>query len=139
MTFETMYWADSLLKSIYIEYDRATLLVYHDVSKKDYFIECSGLIGIDDLCIWDDTIIMEASIQQVNKSSSDYIKKVYSAYDEKLDYGGRTLSDGVVVLRIKLTNEIEFGVFCQKIHVTDAQTVDETGENETEDGSVIEP
>ena len=55
MNLNDVNWIDSQLKKITIEYDKAKLLVECDSG--NYVITCTGLIGLTNLCIWDDTII----------------------------------------------------------------------------------
>ena len=58
MNFININWADSNIENINIEYDCATLVIWNDILQKRLYVECSGLAGVTNLCIWDDTIIM---------------------------------------------------------------------------------
>lgn len=117
MKFENMYWPDSQLIKIQIQYDHASLLIYNDSLQKKILIVCSGLAGITNLCIWDDMIIMEAKIHPADNANTEFMRKMYTTYDKNTDYGGRSLSDGMQELRMELENHIVFSVFCQKIQV----------------------
>lgn len=117
MNFLTIDWADSDLENIQVEYDRAVLTVWNDALQKRLLITCVGLAGITNLCIWDDTIIMKAEIYPVTEPDSDFIHKLYAAYDREYNYGGRSLSNGLLELRIQLANQISFSVYCLKIDV----------------------
>ena len=117
MKFESVYWPDSHLIRIQIQYDHASLLIYNDTLQKELLIECSGLAGVTNLCIWDDMIIMEAGIYPADDTNTAFMRNMYTVYDKSADYGGRSLSDGMQELRIELENHISFSVYCQKIQV----------------------
>ncbi len=122
MKFENIYWPDSQLIKIQIQYDHASLLIYNDALQKKLLIECFGLAGVTNLCIWDDMIIMEAQVSPADNTNTDFMRKMYTAYDRNADYGGRSLSNGMQELRMKLENHIAFSVFCQKIQVIETDT-----------------
>lgn len=117
MKFESIYWPDSQLIKVQIQYDCASLLVYNDTLQKQLLVACSGLAGVTNLCIWDDMIIMEAKIYTADNTNSDFMRNLYAAYDHNADYGGRSLRDGMQELRIELENHITFSVYCQHIEV----------------------
>lgn len=122
MDFMDINWADSDLENIIIEYDRATLLIWNDILQKKLSVECSGFAGITNLCIYDDTIIMCASVCPVCNSDNAFIRNLYKAYDTDKDYGGRSLSEGLLELRFTLANYISFNIYCQKIDVTECDS-----------------
>lgn len=117
MDFMYFNWADSDLESIRIEYDRATLVIWNDILQERLSIECSGFAGITNLCIWDDTIIMSANVHTVDSLDNEFVRTLYGAYSKDKDYGGKSLNDGLLELRIELANYISFSVYCQKIDV----------------------
>ena len=78
---------------------------------------CSGLVGITNLCIWDDTTILNAGICVVENADNEFIRNIYTAYDADKDYGGRTLNHGLLKLSVELSNHITFYLYCQKIDV----------------------
>ena len=119
MRFENIYWPDSQLITIRIEYDKARFIIWNDILQKRLLVECSGFAGITNLCIWDDTIIMNANVYPVKDSGDGFVHDLYVAYDKNADYGGRSLSNGLFELRIELVNNIPFSVFCQKIEVNE--------------------
>lgn len=122
MKFENLYWPDSQLTTIQIEYDRANLVIWNDALQERLSVECSGFAGITNLCIWDDTIIMSASVYPVCDADNEFLSNLYTAYSKDKDYGGRSLSGGLLELRIELANYISFSVYCQKIEVIECNT-----------------
>ena len=58
MNINEIDWADSQIKKIIVEYDKCNILIETDSTNSqtsNYIITCSGLVGLTDLCIWDDT------------------------------------------------------------------------------------
>lgn len=119
MKFESIFWPDSQLVKIQIEYNYAGLVIWNDVLQKHLLVKCSGFAGINNLCIWDDTIILNANVYPVGDVDNDFVRNLYKAYDRDVDYGGRVLSSGLLELRIELVNYISFSVYCQKIDVVE--------------------
>lgn len=112
---ENIDWHDSNIEEIIIKYDVATLFVWNDTFKKNMVVICSGLAGITNLCIWDDTIIYDANVYPVTDEGNDFVRNLYAAYDKDFDYGGRSLKDGLIEWRIELVNGISFSIFCLNI------------------------
>ena len=119
MNFQDFYWADSDIENINVEYNHATLIIWNAALKKRLSVECSGFVGITNLCIWDDMTIMNTSISLVNDVNNDFVRQLYTAYDKDFDYGGRKLANGLLELKIELANYISFSLYCQKINVQD--------------------
>jgi hypothetical protein len=69
------------------------------------------------LCIWDDTIIAGTSVQPAGDADNEFLRNLYTAYSKNKDYGGRSLGDGLLEMKIELVNGISFRVYCQKIEV----------------------
>ena len=105
MKFENIDWADSNIDKIEIEYDCAKLLIFNDTLQKNVCVSCTGFVGLTNLCMWDDQIIDDATVHQIqDDDDTPFIKTVFSAYDKDFNYGERWLNKGVLELRIKLIN-----------------------------------
>lgn len=124
MNFQDFYWADSDIESINIEYDRATLVVWNDALQRRLAVACSGFAGMTNLCIWDDTIIASTNVQPAGDADNEFLGELYTAYSKNKDYGGRSLGDGLLEMRIELVNGISFRVYCQKIEVCERDVSD---------------
>ena len=120
MKFHDYYWADSDIESINIQYDLATIVIWNDALQKMLSVECSGFAGITNLCIWDDTIIMSASVYHACNADNEFLSNLDSAYSKNKDYGGRSLGSGLLELKIELANYISFSIYCQKIEVIES-------------------
>ena len=108
-------WIDSQLEKITIEYDKAELLVECDSG--NYVITCTGLIGLTNLCIWDDTIIENICVKNADPSSDSYLQTVFSNYDKDFDYGGRILGENILILSVSIINNTVFDLYCKQISV----------------------
>ena len=116
MKLNDVDWIDSQLKKITIEFDKLDLFIECDSG--NYVITCTGLVGLTNLCIWDDTIVEDIWVSSVDSLSDDYMQKVYSHYNKNLDYGGRVLGEEILVLSVFIINNITLKVYCQKVKVS---------------------
>ena len=108
-------WIDSQLEKITIEYDKAELLVECDSG--NYVITCTGLIGLTNLCIWDDTSIENIYVKNADPSSDSYLQNVFSHYDKDFDYCGRILGENILILSVSIINNTVFDLYCKQISV----------------------
>ena len=122
MKFENIDWIDSDLEYINIEYNQAILKIWNDSMRKFLQIKCTGLVGVTNLCIWDDTIITEIHVRPVSDRDSKFVHCVFEKYDKDYDYGGRVLSAGLIELKIHLASGIPFEIICQSIDVMDCDS-----------------
>ena len=120
MEIQNYFWPDSQLIKMQIEYDCANVLIWNEVLQKKLLLKCSGFAGMTNLCIWDDTIIMSVQLYSVEESGNDFINQLYATYDKNINYGGRSLKDGLLELRIGLVNYTFFSIYCQKVEVLDS-------------------
>lgn len=111
------FWPDSHIVDFHIEHDLATIRIFNDGLKKEVSIACTGFAGITDLCIWDDMIILDLDVTDATQLEDAFMQNLYRAYDINWDFGERSLKNGMLALKVKLTNDITFTVYCQKIEV----------------------
>lgn len=118
MEFSNIDWADSNIEKIEIEYDSIKLYVFNDTLQRNVCVNCTGFIGLTNLCFWDDHIIDHAEMHQISDDEIiPFMEMVYSAYDKNFNYGERFLNNGVIDVCIRLVNDISFNIYCQKITV----------------------
>lgn len=120
MKFYDVDWADSEIDQIQIEYDRLVLKVWNDTLQKELFMICTGLAGISHLLIWDDTSIYGASLYPVVDESEEFVQTLYNVYDRDFDYCGRSLKNGLLELKIELSNQTSFSIYCQKVEIVES-------------------
>ena len=108
-------FADAQLKRINIEYDKAEIYIQLDDGKNSNLeIICSGLLGIDNLCIWDDTYIDNLSVIDADRNSQ-YLKEVFNAYLHSTP--DRDLNKQIYDLKITLVNNITCHVYFQHYEI----------------------
>ena len=56
-------------------------------------------------------------VSSASDSHNEFVRNLYAKYSKDKDYGGRSLNEGLLELRIELANYISFSVYCQKIEV----------------------
>ena len=121
MNFLEIDWADSSLEKVEIEYDLAKLTFFNDTFQKNMTVVCTGLAGISNLCIWDDTDINAWNLAPVTDRSNPFLQDLYASHDDRFDYGvNRRLTD-LLELKIQLSNNIWFYVYCLKVEVFDTE------------------
>ncbi len=117
MEFGRIDWADSLIENINIEYNHTRLLIWNDANQRKMVVDCYGLAGITNLCIWDDVIITNASVDSVSESNSEFLRDLFHVYEEKSDLGGRFPIEDLLEIRIELENSTAFSIYCKQIEV----------------------
>lgn len=122
MKFSDFFWPDSSLEQVSIRYDVAELIIWNCNTNCKVIVQCKGFIGMTDLCIWDDQIILQAECQNilwpdVIHSQDTFLRSLCKAYPYSSQWDERRLEDGVVVLSILLANHIRFRLYCQRIDV----------------------
>ena len=124
MNFLEIDWADSSLDKVEIEYDLAKLTFFNDTFQKNMTVVCTGLAGISNLCIWDDTAVYNWDLAPVTDRSNPFLQDLYASHDEHFDYGFgnpvRKLTD-LLELKMQLSNNIWFYVYCLKVEVFDTE------------------
>lgn len=60
-----LFWPDSSLEQVSIRYDVAELIIWNCNTNCKVIVQCKGFIGMTDLCIWDDQIILQAECQNI--------------------------------------------------------------------------
>lgn len=115
MRFNEICLPDSNIESIFIEYDKAVITTFDHEYKYGYRITCTGLAGVTNLNIWDETIIINASLKPVGLED-EFVRQCQEIYLWDYDTGiNRKLSNGLLLLSIELANNIVFKVYCQNV------------------------
>ncbi len=113
-----LLWSDSQINGIEIKDDRAVISVHHDLLRTDFRMVCEEVVGMTDLCMWDDSIISHVVDQYVTDFSSGFLKTVFDAYGQNFGSGEyKALREGLIDLSVGLVNGIEFHIYCYKVHV----------------------
>ena len=108
-------FADANLNRLNIEYDKAEIYIQLDDGKRsDLIIKCRGLLGIDNLCIWDDTFIDSLKLVVADKNCR-YLREVFNAYLQSTPE--RDLNQQIYDLKITFVNKITCHLYFQQYEI----------------------
>ena len=116
MKMSDLYWADSDIEKIIIEFNKLKMFVFNDFLQKNVVVVCNNFIGMDNFCIWDDTIISQLHMKKIDTTEMSRFAML-SHYDLNFDYGNRYLSDGMIDISVELTNQTVFHIYCQNVMI----------------------
>ena len=111
-------WHDSTIEKIEIFEDNVILSVYSNVLNSKVKITCSKTAGLTNLCMWEDTIITNVSLNIVSDFSGEFIQSILKAHPQYEDYDCLPIKTGLLDLAIKLTNDIVFHIYCYDVVVS---------------------
>lgn len=115
MNLHKIDFADSELKKLNIEFDKAEVFIQLDDEKNtNIVIKCSGLLGVNNLCIWDDTYIDSLSILPADKDS-EFLKEVFKVYISSTP--DRDLSKPIYDLKITFVNNLSCHIYIQEYEI----------------------
>ena len=120
MQVNEVFWADSSIEEINIKYDILIIKVFNDALNKLVNIVCKKFAGLTNLCLWDDTDILNVKLEKASDESFyNDILKAYTNKHGKLDNSNkdRTLESGLLKLTITLTNGILSEIYCQSVEI----------------------
>lgn len=123
MKFNDFFWPDSDLEQVLIHYNTAELTIWNSSLDCRVIVQCEGLAGVTDLCIWDDQIILDVDFCYVSgadvfASQDTFLQKLCKAYPHPSPCDEKSLENGIAILRFLLTNHIWFCIYCQSVDVS---------------------
>lgn len=124
MEFKNFFWPDSNIEKIEIQFDTIKLYIFNDALQKNVCVICTGFIGITNLLMWDDQIINDVAVREVQEDDTDpFIQMLFSKYNKNFNYGERWLNREIYDLQIRLTNHTTFHIYCQSIEVSSKERI----------------
>ncbi len=117
MDLHEIDFADANFKRLNVEYDKAEIFIQLDDEKeRNIVINCYGLIGINNLCIWDDTYIDSLTVTLADKKD-EFLKDVFK--NHALSIPGRDLTKPIYEMKITFVNNIICHIYFQAFEITD--------------------
>ena len=119
-------FADGSIESINIDYDRVELSIALDVTeqagtpeKQPIKLICSEVVGLTDLCMWEDTIIFGAELKKVSDKNTPFLAKVFGIYpiENTSQFFDKPLKESLLDLAIEMSNHITFHIYCYDVKV----------------------
>lgn len=117
MRFDQIDWADSQIEEIHIYFDYIEFIIWNDTFQEYCKVECKGVAGLTNLCIWDDTIIHNAKVYPATDPDDEFMINLHRAYGKDCSIDERRISDGFLRMEVELANGIAFNLYCQSIQV----------------------
>ncbi len=111
-------WHDGDIEKIEISSNAINMIIRHDDYDKSIKIHCNGVVGLTNLCMWEDTIISEATLEYVNGKLSPFLQEVKDAHPLNGEfYDNQPIGNNLLCLSITLTNDIAFNVYCYDVEI----------------------
>ena len=119
-------FADGSIESINIDYDRVELSIDLDVTqqsgapeKQPIKLICSEVVGLTDLCMWEDTIIFGAELKEISDKNTPFLAKVFGIYpiENTSQFFDKPLKEGLLDLAIEMANHITFHIYCYDVGI----------------------
>ena len=116
--FNKYYWHDTVIEKIEISSTQITILINTDDYENSITILCNEVVGLTDLCMWEDTIIYDAKLEYVNSELSPFLLKVKDSHPINGDfYNNQPIKDNLLCLSIELVNNIVFSIYCYEVKI----------------------
>ena len=113
--FHNYSWHDSTIEKIEIFENNVILSIHNNVLKKQVKIACSKTAGVTNLCMWEDNIITDASLNTVLDFSNEFIQSILKAHPQYEEDEYLPIKNGLLDLAINLTNDIVFHIYCYNV------------------------
>lgn len=120
--FNELFWGDSILEKIIIEYDKIIIKVFNDVLQKEILIECSKCIGITSVYTWDETIIENIILNPIVSEQDPMWKKTHEIYGGESFDAEKDLMKIFYEVKIIMINELELNIICQEMNLREEDT-----------------
>ena len=116
--FNKYYWHDTNIEKIEISSNQITVLINNDYYENSITILCNEVVGLTDLCMWEDTIIDDAKLEYVDNELPSFLQEVMNSHP--LDgefYNNQPIRSNLLCLSMKLTNDIAFNIYCYEVKI----------------------
>lgn len=116
--FNQYDWHDSIIQKIEIRDSSVNLLIsLDDANSTSVSVKCSAVVGITNICMWEDNIINCVNINTVSDFSNPFLSEIranHPVYDNEINAPVRK---GLLDLSITLANNITFHIYCYNVDI----------------------
>lgn len=113
-------WHDGDIEKIEISSNQINIVILLDDYDNPITLICHDTVGLTDLCMWEDTIISNATLESVGGNLPPFLQEVKNAHQLVGDmYNNQPIRDDLLCLSIKLVNDIVFCIYCYNIEIVD--------------------
>ena len=116
--FHKYAWHDADIEKIEISSNQITMTVTCDDYENQIKILCNEVVGLTDLCMWEDTIIDDAKLEYVDNELPSFLQEVMNSHP--LDgefYNNQPIKNTLLRLSIELSNHIVFNIYCYEVKI----------------------
>ena len=116
--FHKYCWHDADVEQIEISSNQISIMINHDDYEKPIKILCYDVVGLTDLCMWEDTIISYATLERVKGELPPFLQKIKGAHPlNGKFYDNQPIRNNLLCLSITLVNDITFNLYCYRVEI----------------------
>ena len=116
--FSEYCWHDAVVEKIEISSNQISIVIQHDDYEKLIKILCNDVVGLTNLCMWEDSIISDATLEYVNGELSPFLQEVKDAHLIPGElYNNQPIRNDLLCLSITLVNDIAFSIYCYDVEI----------------------
>ena len=118
--FFKYFWHDGVIEKIEISSNQINIVILLYDYDNPITIICHDTVGLTNLCMWEDTIISDATLESVGGNLTPFLQDVKSAHQLVGDlFNNQPIRDDLLCLSIKLVNDIVFCIYCYNVEIVD--------------------
>lgn len=115
LDYNDCFWGDSELEKIEIVYDKIMVTIFNDVLQRNIIAECSQCVGMTQFINWDEIIIDNVILKELQTDKHTMINEVRKLYGVNSNAGKSLLEGTFYELRIELIGGLSFSVICKNV------------------------
>ena len=116
--FHKYCWHDADIEKIEISSNQIIIMINHDDYENSVKILCNQVVGLTDLCMWEDTIINDATLEYVKGELPPFLQKIKDAHPLNGEfYDNQPIKSNLLCLSITLVNDIVFNIYCYSVEI----------------------
>ena len=113
-------WHDGDIEKIEISSNQISIIISTDGCDNPIKIICHDVVGLTNLCMWEDTIISSASLEFVNNTLTPFLHDVKDSHPLNSEfYNNQPIKDNLLCLSMKIVNGIVFNIYCYDVKIVD--------------------
>ncbi|MBR6744301.1 MAG: hypothetical protein IKM00_03680 [Clostridia bacterium] len=118
--FQKYDWHDADIEKIEISSNQIRMTINRDDYEDTIEILCNNVVGLTDLCMWEDTLIYDAKLEYVNQELTPFLLKVKDAHplDGEI-YHNQPIKTDLLHLSVQMVNDIVFNVYCYEVKISE--------------------
>ena len=116
--FHKYCWHDADIENIEISSNQIIIMINHDDYENSVKILCNQVVGLTDLCMGEDTIINEVTLEYVKGELPPFLQKIRDAHPLNGEfYDNQPIKSNLLCLSITLVNDIVFNIYCYSVEI----------------------